>query len=74
MVLKTGVVRDFNVTLANNQYGNKKVGIEFNSATKSKETRNKILGRENILVWDNLQKFNPYFWQTYCMKWAKSRN
>ena len=28
----------------------KKVGIEFNSATKSKETRNKILGQENILA------------------------
>ena len=26
------------------------VGIEFNSATKSKETRNKILGQENILA------------------------
>ena len=39
--------------------------VEFNSATKSKETRNKILGRENILAWDNLSKFNPYFWQTY---------
>ena len=26
------------------------VGIEFNSATKSKEPRNKILGRENILA------------------------
>ena len=25
-------------------------GIEFNNATKSKETRNKILGRENILA------------------------
>ena len=25
------------------------MGIEFNSATKSKETRNKNLGRENIL-------------------------
>ena len=24
--------------------------IEFNSATKSKETRNKILGQENILA------------------------
>ena len=24
--------------------------IEFNSVTKSKETRNKILGRENIFV------------------------
>ena len=28
----------------------KQVGIEFNSATKSKETRNKIVGRENILA------------------------
>ena len=28
----------------------RQVGIEFNSATKSKETRNKILGRENILA------------------------
>ena len=26
------------------------IGIEFNGATKSKETRNKILGRENILA------------------------
>ena len=32
----------------------RQVGIEFNSATKSKETRNKILGRENILAWDDL--------------------
>ena len=30
------------------------IGIEFNSATKSKETRNKILDDENILAWDNL--------------------
>ena len=30
------------------------IGIEFTSATKSKETRNKILGRENILAWDDL--------------------
>ena len=27
-----------------------KLGIEFNSATKSKETRNKILEQENILA------------------------
>ena len=26
------------------------IGIEFNRATKSKETRNKILGRQNILA------------------------
>ena len=28
----------------------RQVGIEFNNATKSKETRNKILGQENILA------------------------
>ena len=48
--------------------------IEFNSATKGKETRNKIFGWENILAWDDLWKFNPYFWQTYILKWAKSRD
>ena len=31
-------------------------GDRRDSATKNKETRNKILAR------DNLYKFNPYFW------------
>ena len=37
------------------------VGIEFNSTTKSKGTRNKILGWENILAWDNFKNLIPTF-------------
>ena len=33
-----------------NSKGKYSIGIEFNSATKSKETRNMVLGRENILA------------------------
>ena len=35
--------------MINKKIKNLKSRFEFNSATKSKETRNKIMGRENIL-------------------------